>query len=130
MFYNGQCEEAFRFYADCTGGELLAVMPYADAPPDDAGDPAWKDKIMHACLRIGDSLLMASDAPPGRQSPMGGFSVSLQIDDPAEAERCFEALSAGGEVRMPIGETFWAQRFGMFVDRFGVPWMINCTKSM
>jgi len=88
--------------------------------------PEWHDKIMHARLTVGDETLMGSDAPPGRYEAMKGFSVTLGIADPADAERIFQALAQGGTVRMPIQPTFWAQRFGMLVDRFGTPWMINC----
>jgi PhnB protein len=77
---------------------------------------------------VGDKVLMGSDAPPGRQEDMKGFSVTLGIDDPKDAERIFHALAENGTVRMPIQETFWAVRFGMLVDRFGTPWMINCEK--
>jgi PhnB protein len=78
---------------------------------------------------VGDKILMGSDAPPDRYKPMQGFSVTLGIDEPAEADRVFHALSEGGSVTMPIQETFWARRFGMLVDRFGTPWMINCEKT-
>jgi len=81
---------------------------------------------MHARLQVGDALLMASDAPPGRFTPAQGISVSLQLTDPAEAERIFHGLAEGGEVTMPIEPTFWALRFGMVTDRFGIPWMVNC----
>ena len=84
---------------------------------------------MHARLSVGDNVLMGSDAPPDRYEPMKGFTVTLGIDDPHDAERVFHALSENGTVQMPIQETFWAVRFGMLVDRFGTPWMINCEKS-
>jgi PhnB protein len=127
LFFNGRCEEAFKFYAEVLGGEIEMMMTHEGTPAQDLVSPEWCGKIMHARMRIGDQLLMASDAPPER-SPgrMQGFSVNVGVSEPAEAERIFHALAEGGEVRMPIGQTFWALRFGMCVDRFGTPWMINC----
>ena len=81
-------------------------------------------------LQLGDKLLMGSDAPPGRQAPRSGFMVNIGVDTPAEADRIFGALSDGGKINMPIQETFWAHRFGMLVDRYGTPWMVNCEKPM
>jgi PhnB protein len=89
----------------------------------------WGDRIMHARLQVGDAVLMGSDSPPDRAESPKGFCVMLQIDDPAEGERIFRALGDGGTVQMPYEETFWAHRFGMVVDRFGIPWMINCEKT-
>jgi PhnB protein len=89
----------------------------------------WRSKILHARLVVGDQVLMGSDAPPDRQQKPQGFSLSISINDPAEAERVFHALVENGTVTMPFGETFWAVRFGMLVDRFGIPWMINCEKA-
>jgi PhnB protein len=86
-------------------------------------------RIMHARLQLGDKLLMASDSPPDRFEAPKGFNVMLGVKDPAEAERLFEALAAGGTIKMPIQGTFWAERFGMLVDQFGTPWMINCDKA-
>jgi PhnB protein len=88
--------------------------------------PEWKKKIMHARLSIDGEVLMASDAPPGHFHQPQGFSVSLTVKDPGDGERKFKALSEGGAVNMPFGKTFWAKGFGMCVDRFGIPWMVNC----
>jgi PhnB protein len=88
----------------------------------------WRKKIIHARLVGNGMLLMGSDAPPDRYEPMKGFSVTLNVKEPAEAERVFNALAENGSVRMPLGETFWAKKFGMLTDRFGTPWMINCEK--
>jgi PhnB protein len=90
--------------------------------------PAWRNKIMHARLKVGDQILRASDAPPDRHEAMKGIMVTLGIDEPGEAERIFRALSENATVQMPIQETFWARRFGMLVDQFGTPWMVNCEK--
>ena len=128
LFFNGNCEAAFKFYADVLGGKIEAMLPHAGTPAEEHVPPEWRDKIMHAKLTLGDSVLMASDAPPPSGEEMKGFSVSLHVDAPAEAERVFHALADGGSVTMPIAETFWAARFGMLTDRFGTPWMVNCDK--
>jgi PhnB protein len=129
LMFDGKCEAAFKFYAKILGGEIVAMMPHEGSPMAERVPPEWRNKIMHARLTIGDEVLMGSDAPPGQYEPMKGFSVTLGIADPAEAERVFHALAANGTVCMPIAETFWAVRFGMLVDQFGTPWMINCEKS-
>lgn len=128
LTFNGNCEAAFKFYERVLGGKIEAMMPHAGTPAEGHVPPEWNSKIMHARLNIDGDLLMGSDAPPQHQEPMKGFSVSLQVKEPKEAERVFKALSEGGTVKMPIEETFWATRFGMLVDRFGTPWMVNCDK--
>lgn len=128
LFFNGNCAEAFRFYADTLGGQVEAVMNYGGSPGCEEIPADWHDKVMHACLAIGDNRLMGSDPPPQYHQPMQGVSVALAVDTPEEAERVFAAFSDGGEVQMPMEETFWAQRFGMVTDRFGVAWMVNCLK--
>ncbi len=118
------------FYEKTLGGKIVAMITYADAPDPSQSPPEHRDLIMHARMTVGDKVLMGSDAPEERFNRPQGFSVSLGIDDPQEAERVFTGLCEGGaNVIMPIGETFWAQRFGMLVDRFGTPWMINCEKK-
>ena len=129
LTFSGQCEAAFKFYAEVLGGEIVAMMPHEGTPMADHVPPAWRSKIIHAPMIVGDKVLMGSDTPPDRFEKMQGFSVTLGIDDPAEAERVFHALAENGTVRMPIGETFWAVRFGMLIDQFGTPWMVNCEKS-
>lgn len=129
LTFDGRCEEAFRFYAECLGGEIVAMFRHRDTPAAEAVPADWTDKIMHAHLVVGDQVLQGSDAPPEHQEPIGGFSVTVDVEDPAEAERIFHALAEGGTVRMPMEETFWATRFGMVTDRFGVPWMVNCAKT-
>jgi PhnB protein len=126
LFYNGNCEAAFKHYAKVLGGEIEAMMTHEGTPAEAHTPPEWHKKIMHARMTIDGEVLMASDAPPGNFHQPQGFSVSLQIEDPADAERKFAALAEGGTVTMPIGQTFWAKRFGMCVDQFGIPWMINC----
>jgi len=129
LFFNGQCEEAFQFYAQCLGGKIEAMLPHAGTPAEEHVPAEWGRKILHARLVAGDKVLMGSDAPPGRFQQPQGFSLSLTIDNPAEAERLFHALAENGTVHMPLAKTFWAARFGMLVDRFGIPWMINCEKE-
>lgn len=129
LSFDGNCEEAFKTYAKVLGGKIEAMMTFDSTPGDDCPVPDdWKKKIMHACLTFGDNMLMASDSPPGHSQKMQGISVALHAKEPADAERLFNALSEGGTVVMPLGETFWAQKFGMLVDRFGTPWMVNCSK--
>ncbi len=129
LFFNGQCEAAFKFYEKCLGGKIDAMLTHAGTPAEAQVPANWRDKIMHARLIVGDEVLMGSDAPPEHFQQPQGFSVALGVDDAAEAERIFNALADKGTVRMPIQQTFWAVRFGMLVDRFGIPWMINCEKS-
>jgi PhnB protein len=126
LVFNGNCEAAFARYREVLGGTLQAMMRHSDAPPGMPVADGWHDKIMHACLMLDDFALMGSDAPPQFQAPMQGFSVNLGLSSIAEAERIYAALSEGGEIRMALQQTFWADRFGMWTDRFGTPWMINC----
>jgi PhnB protein len=124
--FNGKCEAAFKFYEKVLSGKILMMMKYGDSPMAGQTSPDFKDKIMHARLAVGDKLLMGSDAPPQMYEPMKGISITLSLDKPEDADRIFGALAENGTVRMPIQQTFWAQRFGMLTDQFGTPWMINC----
>ena len=130
LSFDGNCEAAFKFYEKVLGGKIVAMMPHEGSPMESQVPAEWRKKIMHARLTVGDKVLMGSDCPPDRYEPMKGFSVTLTIDEPAEADRVFQALSPGATVSMPIQETFWAKRFGVLVDQFGTPWMINCEKPM
>jgi PhnB protein len=127
--FNGQCEAAFKFYEKCFGGKIEFIARFEGTPAEGFVPPEMRKQIMHATLRIGDKFLMGSDAPPGRYQPAQGMHVSIGIEDPAEAKRIWQALSDGGTVVMPLEKTFWAELFGMVVDRFGIPWMINCEGS-
>jgi PhnB protein len=129
LFFNGNCEAAFKFYEKCLGGKIEAMMTHEGTPAASNVPPDWAKKILHARLVVGDAVLMASDAPPEHYSKPQGFSININVTDPAEAERLFKALSESGNVTMPIAETFWAVRFGMFTDKFGIPWMVNCEKA-
>lgn len=128
LFFNGNCEEAFDYYRDALGAKYETLMRYRDSPeppPPECVPPGWEDKVMHASLHIGDLLLMGSDDGSGQTSRPQGFSLSLTLADAAAADRVFDALSDGGSVIMPLGETFWSPRFGMLTDRFGIGWMIG-----
>jgi PhnB protein len=129
LTFNGNCEEAFNYYQTVFGGTIEAMLPHAGTPAEEHVPAEWRKKIMHARIRFGDNVLMASDSPPQFQRPMEGFSVSINVDSTAEAERVFQALADGGVVKMPIQPTFWAERFGMLIDRFGTPWMVNHEKK-
>ena len=125
LIFNGQCETAFKFYEQCLGGKIEAMVSHVGTPAEAHVPPEWRDKIMHARLVVSGEVLMGMDAPPDRYKEPKGFSVSLQFNDTKEAERVFHALAENGKVGMPLQQTFWAARFGMLVDRFGIPWMIN-----
>jgi len=129
LFFKGNCKEAFTYYEKVLKGKIIAMTTHRETPASEHTKAEWQDKIIHARMTFGDQVLMASDAPPEHHQPMQGFSISLTIKEPAEADRVFKAFSEGGQVTMPIQETFWAHRFGMLVDRFGTPWMINCEKT-
>ena len=103
-------------------------MNHGESPMADKVAPEWRDKVIHVHMKVGDRVLMGSDAPPQHYEKPQGFSVSLSTKDVAEAERLFKALSEGGKVRMPLQKTFWSAAFAMFTDRFGIPWMVNCEK--
>lgn len=125
LSFKGDCEAAFKFYERCLGGELGAIFRYAGTPLANQVPADWSDKIMHGSLRVGDQVLMGADvAPDGYEEPKG-FSMSLHIKSTAEAERIFHELAKDGRVVMPLEKMFWTERFGMLVDRFGIPWLIN-----
>lgn len=125
LMFKGQCEAAFKFYAECTGGKITTMLRCADMPSSDQMPPEMRDKIMHGRLLLGNTELMGSDAPPEQYEEMKGCSISLTLDTAAEAERVFNALSTDATIRMPLQQTFFASRFGMLVDQFGVAWMIG-----
>ena len=129
LFYDSNCEAAFKFYEKVLGGKILMMMSYGDMPGCSDMGADIKAKIAHVRMQLGDKLLMGSDAPHGRYEKPTGFNVNIGVTDPAQADRLFAALSENGTVTMPIQETFWATRFGMLVDQFGTPWMINCEKT-
>lgn len=128
LSFKGECEAAFKLYERCLGGRVECMMPYDEKPGEYTIPADWGKKILHATLRVGDHVLQGADvAPDGYKNPQG-FSLSIGLKDPAEAERIFNALAEEGTVAMPIQETFWAARFGVLTDRFGIPWIINCER--
>ncbi|HXA49676.1 MAG TPA: VOC family protein [Candidatus Acidoferrum sp.] len=130
LAFDGQCKHAFQFYAKCLHGEIVFMMTNGESPMASQMPPEQHDRVMHASLKVGEEMLAGADAPPEHYRKPQGFCVSLDIKDPAEAERVFGALSENGTVQMPLQETFWALRFGMFIDQFSIPWMVNCGKPM
>lgn len=128
LTFNGDCAEAFRFYAEVFGSEIDFIQTHGETPIADDVPPEWRDAVIHAQMKVGDNILMASDAPGESYERPAGFSVSLQLDDTTEARRIFEALAIEGTIKMPLEETFWSPLFGMLVDRFGIPWMVNCSQ--
>jgi PhnB protein len=126
LSFNGHCEEALKFYERCLGARLGQIFRYEGTPLAQQVPSDWQNKVMHANLTVGGQQLMAGDVAPDQYEVPKGFSLSLQMADTREAERIYEELGAGGRIVMPLAETFWAARFGMVVDRFGFPWLINC----
>ena len=129
LSFNGQCEAAFKLYEQCLGGQLGPIFRYAGTPLSDQVPADWQNKVMHGSLTIGEQVLMGGDVAPGSYEAPKGFSLSLHIKNTAEAERIFSELGEDGRVTLPLEKTFWAERFGMVVDRFGIPWLINCEGS-
>jgi PhnB protein len=127
LFFGGRCEEAIEFYRKALGAELVMLARFKDAPESQHQMPeCFENKVMHATLRIGDTLMMASDGRCEGPATFEGFSLSITVSDEAEAERAFAALSEdGGLVTMPLEKTFWSPKFGMLQDKFGVGWMIS-----
>jgi PhnB protein len=123
--FQGNCAEAFAFYAQVFNTKQLFQMKYGDAPAGAPVPPDWKDKIMHASIPLGDGRLMGCDAPPGKSNPLGGFQVCTESKDETEVKRIYEALKESGSVQMPLAPTFWSPLFGMCTDKFGVGWMVG-----
>jgi PhnB protein len=129
LTFNGQCEAAFKFYERCLDGKITFMLTWGDSPMADQAPAEWRDRIFHASLKVGDDVLAGGDVLPGQYVQPKGFSIMLGIDDLADAERMFHALSENGTVQFAIQKTFWSQRFGALVDRFGTPWAINCEQA-
>ena len=130
LSFQGQCREAFEFYARVLGGKITAAVPYGDMPAGDMEvDARHRDWLMHCWLDVGDQSLMGADMDqqwaPNIDKPKNGFDVTLHTDSIDQARRWFEQLSEGGKAVMPFDETFWSPGFGSCIDRFGVPWMVN-----
>lgn len=127
--FDGNCAEAYRFYEQHLGARTLFSITYGASPMAGEFPAEYADKIMHATIEIGDVSVLGADSPPGYYQKPDGFCISLSFDDVAEAERVFNALAENGKVNMPLQQTFWARKFGMLIDQFGIPWMVNCNEA-
>jgi PhnB protein len=129
LSFDGRCREAFEFYAKLLGGRIVAMTSHGETPAGAHVPAEWQDKIINAHLMVGDQEIMGADSPPQYWKGQEGFSVSINLDDESEGKRVFEALAESGMVTLPFEPTFWAKRFGMVRDRFGIPWMINVANA-
>lgn len=126
LCFKGDCEEAFALYERCLGGQRGSMFRYGGSPLEGQAPADWADKIMHGSVVVGDQVLMGADVAPEQYEAPRGITLSIQLSSAAEAERIFGELSEGGTVVTGLEQTFWAARFGVLVDRFGIPWQINC----
>jgi PhnB protein len=126
LFFDGRCEEALDFYKKALGAEVGMVMRFKECPDTPPADcvPADNNKIMHSAFQIGGTVVMASDGMAKGNPKFDGFALSVNARDEADADRKFDALAQGGQIQMPLGKTFFAKRFGMVADKFGVSWMV------
>ncbi|MGH9722447.1 MAG: VOC family protein [Bryobacteraceae bacterium] len=129
LSFNGQCEAAFKHYERCLNGKITFMLTWGDSPMAKDAPAEWSSKILHATLVVGDTRLQGSDSAPGSYESPRGFSITLNPGE-GDAERLFMELAEGGIVRMTLQETFWAHRFGVLTDRFGITWAINCEKPV
>jgi PhnB protein len=132
LFFEGRCEEAIEFYKGALGAKVEMMMRFRENPDPQPGmcAPGSEDKIMHAAFHVGDSLVMASDGMAGGKPEFKGFSLSVNAEDAAHADKLFNALAKGGKVTLPLGKTFFSPRFGMVTDKFGVGWMVIVPSAM
>ena len=126
--FRGQCAEALIFYEECLGGRIEMLQTHGESPMQDQVPPDWRGKVLHARLAVGRSALMGCDAPPDQFTAPQRMTLAISVP-PGDAERIFRALADGGRIAMPFEETFWSPGFGMLVDRFGTPWMVNAEPS-
>jgi PhnB protein len=124
LFFDGRCEEALEFYQAKLGAKVEMLMRFKENPETAANPPGSAEKVMHCAFRIGDTQVLASDGNCSGKASFQGVSLALTTADVAEAERRFAALREGGQVQMPMAETFFSPAFGVVADRFGVSWMI------
>jgi len=129
LSFDGRCEEAFKFYERCMNGKVEFMLRWGDSPMAKEAPAEWQEKVLHARLVIGDTALLGADSLPGSYESPRGFSILLSATNAGEAERLFHALAQNGTVRIPLQESFWAQRFGSVTDQFGITWTINSEKS-
>ena len=122
--YGGNCRQAFEFYVDHLGGKITFITTHGEQPEADKVPPDWKNAVLHARMEIGDTILLGADIPPDRFQPMRSAYLTLIVDSSDEAERLYDLLKEGGQIFMPMEETFFARRFAMLRDRFGTSWML------
>lgn len=125
LSFDGRCREAFEFYARVLGGRIVFLQTMGESPMAAHLPPEAHDHVMHVTMAVGGQTLQGADAPPGQYRAPAGVRVALHFDEAPEGERVFAALAEGGRVQMPFQSTFWAKGFGMAVDRFGTPWIVN-----
>jgi PhnB protein len=127
LFFDGSCEEAIRFYGEAFGAELEYLMRFKEGPAE-LQVPGWEEKVLHARVSFGESALDMSDARPGEQAAFSGFALIMHLDQIERAEEVFAALGMGGQVLLPLAPTFWARRYGIVKDRFGVTWKVQVSQ--
>jgi PhnB protein len=123
--FNGTCAAAFKFYEQVLGGKIEFLQTHRESPMREHVPPDWQDKVIHVCLDVNGQKLMGSDAPAEHYERAQGMYVSIHVDGAAEGKRVFDGLAHGGTITMPFASTFWSPGFGMVVDKFGTPWMVN-----
>jgi len=124
LFFEGRCDEAIEFYKKSLGAKVDMLMRFKEAPDQSMVTPESKEKVMHAAVHVGDTQILMSDSRCGGNANFNGFSLAVSAAGDADAERMFNALADGGQVRMPLGKTFFSSKFGMVADKFGVGWMV------
>ena len=129
LTFNGNCQEAMEFYCKLMNGEILSMTTFGETPAGPGVPDDWQGKVVHGTMSLGDIAVATADIPPERYQSPQGINMFIEIENPDEASRVFARLAEGGEVQMPIQETFWAKRFGVVVDRFGIPWEVNCSQE-
>ena len=125
LSFDGRCREAFEFYAKALGGRIVFMQTIGESPMASGMPPETHNRVMHVTLHVGDQVLQGADAPPGQYTKPAGFCVSVHFDEAADGAHVFNALAENGKVQMPFQETFWAKGFGMLIDQFDTPWIIN-----
>jgi PhnB protein len=129
LHFNGQCEAAFRFYEQHLGGKIETLLKWGESPLADQVPPEWRDKILHAHMKLADADFIGGDVLARDYRQPQGFSVLLGVDDLRTVGETFAALADGGSVKMPLQKTFWAPLYGVVVDRYGIPWEVNCERT-
>src|SRR5262245_5529987 len=128
LHFSGQCEAAFKFYERCLGAKIVFMLTWGNSPMAANAPTDWTEKILYGRIRVGDIDLVGGDVAPDHYERPQGFSILLSISDASDAERIFQALAENGKIQAPLQKTFWALRYGILVDQFGIPWEINCEK--